>query len=75
MSASSLTDMEATVLRAVHAQEGADLYELAQGVGAGPRTVQEAVQTLAQHDFVHVSERGVQVRCTRAGDQWLRRHQ
>ncbi len=75
MASSDFTDMETTVLRAVHAQEGADLYELAQAVGTGPRAVQEAVQTLAQHDFVHVSERGVRVRCTRAGDQWIRRHQ
>jgi predicted transcriptional regulator len=46
---------------------------LSQTVGAGPRAVQEAVQRLAQKDFVHVA--GRQVRCTRAGDQWMRQHQ
>lgn len=69
---SELTETEATVLRAVHAQEGADLYDLSQAVGTGPRTVQEAVQHLAQYDLVHVS--GRHVRCTKAGDRWVRQH-
>lgn len=73
MPQSDLTDTEATVLRAVHAHDAADLYDLSQTVGAGPRAVQEAVQRLAQKDFVHVA--GRQVRCTRAGDQWMRQHQ
>jgi len=73
MAPPDLTDTEASVLRAVHSQETADLYDLAQGIGAGPRAVQEAVQHLARHDLVHVS--GRYVRCTRAGDQWVRRHE
>lgn len=73
MASPDLTDTEAEVLRAVRAQEGADLYDLAQAVGTGPRAVQEAVQRLAQHDLVHVS--GRHVRCTGSGDQWVRRHQ
>ncbi|MFB6099175.1 MAG: Lrp/AsnC family transcriptional regulator [Salinibacter sp.] len=73
MSDAALTDTEATVLRAVHAQETADLYDLSQQVGAGPRAVQEAVRRLAQHDLVHVS--GRYVRCTRTGDRWVRQHQ
>lgn len=75
MATPDLPDTEAQVLRAVHAQEGADLYELSQAVGTGPRTVQEAVGRLAQDDLVHVSGRGRQVRCTRAGDRWVREHQ
>ena len=73
MASPDLTDTEAAVLRTVHTQETADLYDLSQGVGAGPRAVQEAVQRLAQDDLVHVS--GRHVRCTRTGDQWVRRHE
>ncbi|MFB6272872.1 MAG: Lrp/AsnC family transcriptional regulator [Salinibacter sp.] len=68
-----LTDTETAVLRAVQSQETADLYDLSREIGAGPRAVQEAVQRLAQHDLVHVS--GRHVRCTRTGDQWVRRHE
>ena len=68
-----LTDTEASVLRALASQETADLYDLSQGIGAGPRAVQEAVQRLAQHDFVHVS--GRHVRCTRTGTEWIRQHE
>jgi Mn-dependent DtxR family transcriptional regulator len=68
-----LTDTDAAVLRAVHTQEDADLYDLAQAMGAGPRAVQETVQRLAQHDLVHAS--GRRVRCTRAGDRWVRQHE
>lgn len=75
MSASDLTRMQAKVLRAVHAQEGADLYDLSNSVGTGPRTVQEALRQLAQDDLVHVSQRGFQVQCTRQGDEWVRDHQ
>jgi len=73
MPESDLTETEATVLRAVHAHDGTDLYDLSQTVGTGPRAVQEAVQALARKDFVHVSGRRVQ--CTKAGDQWMRQHQ
>jgi len=73
MPSPDLTDAEAEVLRAVHAQETVDLYDLAQSVGTGPRAAQEAVQRLAQHDLVHVS--GRHVRCTRSGDQWVRQHE
>lgn len=75
MSASALTNVQEQVLRATHAQEGANLYDLAQAVGTGPRTVQEAVRQLAKDDLVHVSDRGIRVRCTRAGDRWVRNHQ
>lgn len=75
MSASDLTRMQAKVLRAVHAQEGADLYDLAQTVGSGPRTVQEAIRQLAQNNLVHVSERGFRVQCTHRGNEWVRNHQ
>jgi Mn-dependent DtxR family transcriptional regulator len=68
-----LSDTEARVLRAVQDQETADLYDLSQRLGAGPRTVQESVRRLAQHDFVHVS--GRHVRCTREGDRWVRQHE
>lgn len=68
----NLTDTEASVLRTLQAQETVDLYDLARGVGTGPGAVQTAVQRLAKHDFVHVS--GRHVRCTRTGDQWVRRH-
>ena len=68
-----LTDTEATVLRTVQSQETADFYDLSRLVGAGPRAVQEAVQHLVEHDLVHVS--GRHVRCTRTGDQWVRRHE
>ena len=73
MGNANLGETEAEVLRAVHAQETVDLYDLSQAVGAGPRAVQEAVQRLAGHDFVHVS--GRHVRCTRSGDQWVRQHE
>ncbi len=73
MPSPDLTDTEAAVLQTVHAQKDADLYDLAQAVGAGPRAVQETVQHLAQHDLVHVS--GRRVRCTRTGDRWVRQHQ
>lgn len=68
-----LTDTEAKVLRAVHAQDTVDLYDLSQAVGAGPRAVQETVQRLTQHDLVHVS--GRHVRCTRTGDRWVRQQE
>lgn len=73
MSSPTLTEAEETLLRAVQAQEAAELYDLSQTLGIGPQAVQEAVQTLARHDFVHVS--GRRVRCTAAGDRWVREHQ
>lgn len=75
MATPELKETEASVLRAVHAEGGADLYELARAVGVGPRTVQEAVGRLSRDDLVHVSHRGRRVQCTRAGDQWVRRHE
>ena len=67
MEAPDLSDIETRVLRAVHAEGSADLYDLAQTVGTGPRAVQEAVGTLADHRLVLVTERGREVRCTPAG--------
>lgn len=74
MTSPDLTDVEAAVLRTVHAEGGADLYDVARTVGTGPRTAQEAVRRLVQKDLVHVSGRGVRVQCTKAGDQWVRQH-
>lgn len=74
MPISDLTTIQAKVLRAAHAQGGADLYDLSQSVGTGPRAVQEAVRQLAQNDLVHVSERGLRVECTRTGNEWVREH-
>lgn len=68
-----LTETEAAVLRTVHAHDATDLYDLSQAVGTGPRAVQEAVQGLAQRDFVHVA--GRRVRCTKTGARWLRRQE
>ena len=67
-----LSDPEASVLRAVHAEGGADLSALAQAVGTGPRTVQEAVRGLARKDLVIVSDRGSTVHCTPTGDDVAR---
>jgi len=72
MSSPDLSDTEAAVLRTVQAQDVADLYDLAQAVGTGPRAVQDTVRRLSRHDLVHVS--GRHVRCTAAGDQWVRAH-
>jgi len=72
MSSPDLSETEAAVLRAVQPQTTADLYDLAQAVGAGPRAVQDAVRRLSRHDLVHVS--GRHVRGTKAGDQWVRSH-
>ncbi len=74
MDAPDLSDLEAAVLQAVHAQGTADLYDLAQAVGTGPRTVQDAVRRLSQHRLVFVSDRGRQVRCTPAGSDLAREH-
>lgn len=72
MSTPDLSDLEAAVLRTVHAEGSANLYDLAHAVGKGPRTVQDALRRLSRTDLVYVSERGVQVHCTRAGDHWVR---
>lgn len=74
MDAPDLSDMEAAVLQAVHAEGNADLYALAQAVGTGPRTVQDAVRRLATHRLVFVSDRGRQVRCTPAGSDLAREY-
>ena len=67
-----LSDTEIAVLQSVHAEGSADLYDLAQAVGAGPRAVQEAARALADHRLVLVTDRGRQVRCTPAGDDVAR---
>ncbi|PQJ35121.1 hypothetical protein BSZ35_11415 [Salinibacter sp. 10B] len=67
MDASDLSDLEATVLQAVHAEGSADLYDLARIVGTGPRSVQDAVQRLSDERLVIVAERGMEVHCTPAG--------
>ncbi|MEF8817665.1 MAG: Lrp/AsnC family transcriptional regulator [Salinibacter sp.] len=72
MSSPDLSDADAALLRTIQTESTADLYDLAQAVGTGPRSVQEALRRLAQHDLVHVS--GRHVRCTNAGDQWVRAH-
>jgi len=70
--APELSDLEATVLRAVHAEGSADLYALAQAAETGPRTVQEAVRNLAREDLVIVSDRGSTVHCTPMGEDAAR---
>lgn len=72
MEAPDLSDTEAAVLQAVHAEGNADLYDLARSVGTGPRTVREAVGRLAEHRLVLVSDRGRKVRCTPAGNDLAR---
>jgi Mn-dependent DtxR family transcriptional regulator len=69
---SDLSDTEAALLQAVHAEGGADLYALARALGTGPRTVQEAVQRLSQKGLVLVVEEGVQVYCTPDGEEVAR---
>jgi len=72
MDVPTLSDVEADVLQAVHAEGNADVYDLAQSVGVGPRAAQAAVRTLADHRLVLVTDRGRQVRCTPAGDDVAR---
>jgi Mn-dependent DtxR family transcriptional regulator len=67
-----LSDTEARVLRATHAEGPADVYALAQAVGTGPRTAQEAVQELSQKGLVLVSDRGSTVHCTPEGEDAVR---
>ena len=75
MDAPDLSDVEADVLQAVHAEGSADLYDLARTVGTGPRTVQEAVRRLDDNRLVLVTDRGREVRCTPAGDDLVREMQ
>ncbi len=75
MDAPDLSNVEADVLQAVHTEGSADLYDLAQAVGTGPQTVQEAVRTLSDHRLVLVTDRGRQVRCTPAGNDVARAQQ
>lgn len=72
MGSPSLSDTEAAVLQAVHADGTVDLYDLAQALGTGPRVVQEAVRSLAHDNLVIVSEQGRRVSCTPAGDDVAR---
>lgn len=67
-----LSGAEVEVLCAVHAKGPADLYALAQAVGTGPRTVQEAVQGLSRKGLVLVSDHGSTVRCTPDGEEVAR---
>ncbi len=67
-----LSDVEAAVLQAVHAEGSIDLYALARTVGTGPRTAQKAVQRLSTQKLVLVSERGVQIHCTPTGEDVAR---
>lgn len=73
MPAPDLSDKEETLLRAIREEGIVDLYDLAQGIGTGPRAVQEAVRYLVQHDLVHAS--GRRIRCTKRGEQWVYDHQ
>ena len=71
----SLSDTESAVLQAVHAEGNADLYALARAIGTGPRTVQDAVQTLSKKGLVLVVEDGVEVYCTPDGEKVARAEQ
>lgn len=73
--APELSETELAVLQAVHAEGGADLYALSRAVGAGPRAVQEAVQSLSLQTLVLVVEDGVKVYCTPDGDEMARAEQ
>jgi Mn-dependent DtxR family transcriptional regulator len=75
MPESSLTDAAEAVLLAVQQAGEADVYDLAQSVGSGPRAVQEHVRSLDRAGLVIVSERGDQIRCTPAGEEYARRLQ
>ena len=75
MSSPDLTETEAALLRTLQAQETADLYDLAQAVGTGPRAVQEAVQSLSQKNLVLVVENGMEVYCTPDGEEVARAEQ
>ncbi len=68
----SLTDAAEAVLLAVHQAGEADVYDLSQAVGAGPRAVQESLRLLDRAGLVIVSERGDQIRCTPAGEDHTR---
>lgn len=68
----SLTDDAEAVLLAVQQAGEADVYDLAQAVGAGPRAVQEQIRSLDSAGLVIVSERGDQIRCTPAGEDHAR---
>jgi len=70
-----LTDAAEDVLLAVQQAGEADVYELAQAVGTGPRAVQEHIRSLDRAGLVIVSERGDQIRCTPAGEDHARRRQ
>jgi len=70
MALSDRSDLEASLLRLVHEEGPADLYDLAQAVGTGPRAVQEAVGSLAEDGLVYVTDRSV--RCSRDGDTLVR---
>jgi len=74
-SAPELSDTESAVLQAVHADGSADLYALSRAIGAGPRAVQEAVQSLSQKNLVLVVEDGVKVYCTPDGEEVARAEQ
>lgn len=75
MSTPVLSETETAVLQTVHAEGTVDLYDLAQAVGTGPRSVQEAVRSLSQDRLVIVSERGRRVSCTPAGEDRARNQQ
>lgn len=60
------------VLQAIFEEGEADVYDLAQSAGTGPRTVQEHLRDLDRHQLVVVSERGDRIRCTPAGKDLAR---
>jgi len=68
----TLTDDVEAVLVAVQRAGEADVYDLAQAVGVGPRAVQEHLRSLDRAGLVIVSERGDQIWCTPAGDDHAR---
>lgn len=72
MDVPDLSDVEVNALQAVHAERNVDIYDLAQAVGIGPKTATDAVQILAEHRLVIVTDRGRHVRCTPAGDEVAR---
>lgn len=72
MSEFELSDLEERVLSVVQAEGNVDIYDLAHTLGTGPRSVQEAVQSLSANRLVIVSANGVEVHCTPRGDEVVR---
>lgn len=70
----NLSDDEVAVLEALEGG-GADVYDLAQALAAGPAHAQETVHRLVRDGLVDPEDGGRSFRRTRDGDLALRNHQ